>query len=169
MSHATRIGANPDIRLLYAHTVIRVAAMSLTLLASTQRLHLPDADELSLSAVHSAAEDRGQNFSLDQIVGLGAPQVRAVLVEDDTLLGFGIYPGDRLIVDRSIKPVQDQYVVAHLNGDNEYCVRLLAADPKGGLLLKAARPSVPSVAFDDLDPAPIWGVVLWVVSYVGRG
>lgn len=37
---------------------------------------------------------------------------------------------------------------------------------KGGLLLKVARPSVPSVAFDDLDPAPIWGVVAWVVSYV---
>lgn len=48
--------------------------MSLTLLASTQCLHLPDADELNLSAVHCAAEDRGQNFSLDRIVGLGAPR-----------------------------------------------------------------------------------------------
>ncbi|POA21249.1 RulA protein [Pseudomonas sp. FW300-N1A1] len=144
--------------------------MSLTILASRQRLQLPDSGELSISTLHCAAQEQAHcDFSLDRIVGLGAEQVRAVLVDDDSLLGFGIYPGDRLIVDRSIQPVQDQYVVAHLDSENDYCVRLLAADPKGGLLLKAARPSIPSVPFDELDPAPIWGVVLWVVSYVGRG
>nr|WP_246886822.1 S24 family peptidase [Pseudomonas chlororaphis] len=108
-------------------------------------------------------------FSLDRTVGLGAPQIRAVLVDDDSLLGFGIYPGDRLIVDRSAAPAVDQYVVAHLDGEEAYGVRLLAPDPKGGLLLKAARPSIAPIPLDDRDSAQIWGVVLWVVSYVGRG
>lgn len=146
--------------------------MSLTILARAERLQhlLPEPDESQVGGCGSV-DDHGllNGFSLDRTVGLGAPQIRAVLVDDDSLLGFGIYPGDRLIVDRSATPVTDQYVVVHLDGESRFSVRLLAPDPKGGLLLKAARPSIPSIAWNDQASLQIWGVVLWVVSYVGRG
>jgi len=145
--------------------------MSLTILARTERLHhlRPESTGLWVTGVRSPAEEAGDSgFSLDRIVGLGAPQIRAVMVDDDSVLGFGMYPGDRLIVDRSAALAADQYVVVQLDGENGYCVRLVAPDPKGGLLLKAARPSIPTIALTDRSPVDIWGVVLWVVSYVGR-
>lgn len=142
--------------------------MSLTILARAERLqHLsPAAGGHDAQAADAAAEG---GFSLDRTVGLGAPQIRAVLVDDDSLLGFGIYPGDRLIVDRSATPAVDQYVVVPVDGEDAYGVRLLAPDPRGGLLLKAARPSIASIPLNGRDSMQIWGVVLWVVSYVGRG
>lgn len=145
--------------------------MSLTILARAERLQppLPESTTLRIDGCAALAEEGRNGFSLDRTVGLGAPQIRAVLVDDDSLLGFGIYPGDRLIVDRSATPMVDQYVVVHLDGESRYCVRLLAPDPKGGSLLKAARPSVPPIALNDQASVEIWGVVLWVVSYVGRG
>ncbi|MEW7858100.1 S24 family peptidase [Pseudomonas chlororaphis] len=142
--------------------------MSLTILARAERLQHLSPEHAGHDGFAAGLTFEG-GFSLDRTVGLGAPQIRAVLVDDDSLLGFGIYPGDRLIVDRSAAPAVDQYVVAHLDGEDAYGVRLLAPDPKGGLLLKAARPSVALIPLDDRDSAQIWGVVLWVVSYVGRG
>ncbi|MDF2397015.1 MULTISPECIES: S24 family peptidase [Pseudomonas] len=145
--------------------------MSLTFLTGTERsqplparfLEQGDAD-----CAAPASEPIGSGFSLDRTLGLGAPQIHGLLVDDDNLLGFGLYPGDRLIVDRSATPVVDQYLVVRPRGAAEYSLRLLAPDPRGGLLLKAARPSIPSLALDDPDSIEIWGVVLWVVSYVGR-
>ncbi|MGE8350394.1 MAG: S24 family peptidase [Pseudomonas protegens] len=145
--------------------------MSLTFLTGTERsqplpacfLELGDSGCASL-----ANEPTGSGFSLDRTLGLGAPEIHGLLVDDDNLLGFGIYPGDRLIVDRSATPVVDQYLVVRPQGAHEYSLRLLAPDPRGGLLLKAARPSIPSLVLDDLGSIEIWGVVLWVVSYVGR-
>lgn len=146
--------------------------MSLTILARAERLQhlLPEPGESRVDSSVVVDEQALLNgFSLDRTVGLGAPQIRAVLVDDDSLLGFGIYPGDRLIVDRSATPVAEHYVVVHLDGESRFSLRLLAPDPRGGLLLKAARPSIPSVAMNDQESLQIWGVVLWVVSYVGRG
>lgn len=145
-------------------------AMSLTILARAERLqHLPSSSIEPDGVRASRGVDHADGgFSLDRTVGLGAPQIRAVLVDDDSLLGFGIYPGDRLIVDRSATPVVDRYVVVQLEGAAPFGVRLVAPDPKGGLLLKASRPSIPSIALDDRETGAIWGVVLWVVSYVGR-
>ncbi|MGE7956608.1 LexA family protein [Pseudomonas sp. NPDC089530] len=142
--------------------------MSLTILARAERLqHLPS-EQARHDGFAAGLEFEG-GFSLDRTVGLGAPQIRAVRVDDDSLLGFGIYPGDRLIVDRSATPAVEQYVVVPLDGEDTYGVRLLAPDPKGGLLLKAARPSMASIPLNGRDSMQIWGVVLWVVSYVGRG
>ncbi|WP_025127222.1 S24 family peptidase [Pseudomonas sp. PH1b] len=145
--------------------------MSLTFLTGTERsqplparfLNPVDSDGVSLTSGPT-----GSGFSLDRTLGLGAPGIHGLLVDDDNLLGFGIYPGDRLIVDRSATPVVDQYLVVRPRGCDEYSLRLLAPDPRGGLLLKAARPSIPSIVLDDLGSIEIWGAVLWVVSYVGR-
>ncbi|AZC27776.1 MULTISPECIES: S24 family peptidase [Pseudomonas] len=145
--------------------------MSLTFLTAIERSQPLPAPILELGANDHAPiahEPTGSGFSLDRTLGLGAPQIHGLLVDDDNLLGFGIYPGDRLIVDRSAAPVVDQYLVVRPEGDVEYSLRLLAPDPRGGLLLKAARPSIPSIVLDDLDSIEIWGVVLWVVSYVGH-
>ncbi|MGC5701069.1 S24 family peptidase [Pseudomonas sp. NFXW11] len=143
--------------------------MSLTFLTPTARSQPLPTSFLDLrDGACQAQEPCGSGFSLDRSLGLGAPEIHGLSVDDETLLGFGIYPGDRLIVDRSATPVVDQYLIVRAAGASEFSLRLLAHDPRGGLLLKAARPSIPSVVLDDLGSIEIWGVVLWVVSYVGR-
>ncbi len=84
---------------------------------------------------------------------------------DDTLLGFGIFPGDRLIVNRAACQLDNRFVVVDL-GCEGYRVRLVARDLFGGRWLKAADPVVPDVKLDGEVPIEVWGVVRWVVSHV---
>ena len=146
--------------------------MSLTILTRSERLQhmLPESRELRITGFQSPAEDeKERGFSLDRIVGIGAPQMRAVMVNDDGLIGFGIYPGDRLIVERSVSPCAGNYVVAHLDGADSYCVRLVSTGDKNTLMLVDAQSATLPLTFEDPDCVEIWGVVMWVVSYVGRG
>ncbi|KTC42744.1 RulA protein, partial [Pseudomonas sp. ABAC61] len=106
--------------------------MSLTFLTSIGSSQPLPARLLALDHSEPADEPSGSGFSLDRTLGLGAPQIHGLLVDDDNLLGFGMYPGDRLIVDRSATPVVDQYLVVRTAGSSEYSLRLLAPDPRGG-------------------------------------
>ena len=82
----------------------------------------------------------------------------------DTLLGFGIFPGDRLIVNRAASHLDNKLVVVDL-GDG-YRVRLVQRDLFGGRWLKAADPIVPDAQLDGDEISEVWGVVSWVVSCV---
>ena len=95
---------------------------------------------------------------------LGAPHVWAVQVLDDSLVGFGLFRGDRLIVNRAASHLDDRLVVVDLGGD--YRVRLVQRDLLGGCWLKAADPIVPDVQLDGEEIIEVWGVVTWVVSRV---
>jgi DNA polymerase V len=81
------------------------------------------------------------------------------------LVGFGIFPGDRLIVNRAPSHLDDMLVVVDLGGDG-YRVRMVQRDLFGGRWLKAAAPIVPDVQLDGGKIVEVWGVVAWVVSRV---
>lgn len=143
--------------------------MSLSILARGERLRerlLSDAVELRITGFQSPAEDeREEGLSLDRLTGLGAPHIWGVRVLDDSLLGFGIFPGDRLIVNRAASHLDNKLVVVDLGAEG-YRVRLVQRDLFGGRWLKAADPIVPDIQLDGEEIVEVWGVVSWVVSCV---
>lgn len=143
--------------------------MSLSILARGERLRerlLSDAVELRITGFQSPAEDeKEEGLSLDRLTGLGAPHIWGVRVLDDSLLGFGIFPGDRLIVNRAASHLDNKLVVVDLGAEG-YRVRLVQRDLFGGRWLKAADPIVPDIQLDGEEIVELWGVVSWVVSCV---
>lgn len=142
--------------------------MSLSILGRNQRLEhlLPEARELRITGFQSPAEDEKEGgLSLDALTGLGAPQIWVVRVDDDTLLGFGLYPGDRLVVDRGALCTHEQYVVVDLDGS--YRVRLMMRNEEGCLVLRAAQRFTPDIVLGPEAILDVWGAVRWVISYVG--
>ena len=143
--------------------------MSLSILARGERLRerlLSDAVELRITGFQSPAEDeKEEGLSLDRLTGLGAPHIWGVRVLDDSLLGFGIFPGDRLIVNRAASHLDNKLVVVDLGAEG-YRVRLAQRDLFGGRWLKAADPIVPDIQLDGEEIVEVWGVVSWVVSCV---
>jgi SOS-response transcriptional repressor LexA len=143
--------------------------MSLSILARGERLRerlLSDAVELRITGFQSPAEDeKEEGLSLDRLTGLGAPHIWGVRALDDSLLGFGIFPGDRLIVNRAASHLDNKLVVVDLGAEG-YRVRLVQRDLFGGRWLKAADPIVPDIQLDGEEIVEVWGVVSWVVSCV---
>ncbi|WP_439888296.1 LexA family protein [Pseudomonas sp. MBLB4123] len=143
---------------------------SLSILARGKRLRerlLTDvAIDLRITGFQSPAEDeKEEGLSLDRLTGLGAPHIWGVQVLDDSLVGFGIFRGDRLIVNRAASHLDDRLVVVDL-GDGGYRVRLVQRDMFGERWLKAAEPVVSDVLLDGEESAEVWGVVSWVISRV---
>lgn len=75
-------------------------------------------------------------------------------VSGDSMTGAGIYPDDLLVVDRSLKAVAGNIVIAVLHG--ELTVKRLAKE-KEAWFLKAENPDYPR--FELPEDAEIWGVV----------
>lgn len=80
-------------------------------------------------------------------------------VEGESMTGAGIFPGDLLIVDRSIEARDGHVVIAAVAG--ELTVKRLKGRP-GAWRLVAEHPDFPPIALSADDPdgsSAIWGVV----------
>jgi DNA polymerase V len=83
-----------------------------------------------------------------------------VRAEGDSMRGRGIYPGDLLIVDRSIKPRHDHVIIAAIHG--ELTCKVL--DIPGRCLLAANRHYSP-IQITDNSGFSIEGVVSASIRY----
>jgi DNA polymerase V len=79
-----------------------------------------------------------------------------VKVEGESMEDASIFPGDILVVDRSLSAAHGDIVIAIVDG--EFTVKTLAKRPRLKLL---SRNKVNPTDID--EPFEIWGVVLWVV------
>jgi DNA polymerase V len=81
----------------------------------------------------------------------------------------GIHDGDKVVVDRALKPKHKDIVVAVVNG--EYTIKRLY-QYKGRIELRPENPDFPSMTFNEGQELQIWGVVVGVVrrysSHSGR-
>ena len=83
-----------------------------------------------------------------------------VRVTGDSMTGVGVFPGDLLIVDRSLTPTPGKVVIAVLNG--EMTVKRLEKS-KEGLLLCAENKRYADIKVGAEDDFSVWGVVTNVI------
>jgi DNA polymerase V len=81
-------------------------------------------------------------------------------MNSDAMIGAGIYSGDVLIVDRSIKPVNGKIIVAILNG--ELLIRRLHTQLRGITLL-AENKRYGDIQVDEFAEYKPWGVVTYTI------
>lgn len=85
-----------------------------------------------------------------------------VRAEGDSMLGVGIFSGDILVVDRSLKAVDGDIVIACVNG--EFTVKELRTRP--ALQLLAHNPAYAPILFDPDSTLELFGVVTTVIHSV---
>lgn len=108
-----------------------------------------------------AADYYESPLSLDELLNVKAPHIWIVEVEGESMTGVGIYPGSRLVVDRSIEPRPGRIVLAYV--DNQPIVKRLA---KVGdrLVLVSENPAYPPVVREDFADIDVFGVVTWCIN-----
>lgn len=79
------------------------------------------------------------------------------------MINAGIFPGDLLIVDRSLEAVNNKIVVAVLNG--EFTVKRLKKR-QGKITLLAENPAYSPIEILEESNFEIWGVVAHVLHAV---
>lgn len=79
-----------------------------------------------------------------------------VKVEGDSMKGVGIFNGDILVVDRSVKPVNGKIVVAVVDG--ELTVKRLKQE-KGKNYLVPENPDYETIEIKEFTDFQIWGCV----------
>lgn len=86
-----------------------------------------------------------------------------VRVSGDSMQNAGIYDGDILIVDRSLKPTDGKIVIAAVDG--QLTVKRLQKTSKG-LFLMPENPQYTSIEIKPESDLYIWGVVTSVIHQV---
>ena len=81
-------------------------------------------------------------------------------VSGDSMTGAGIYPGDILIVDRSLTPADGRIVIAVVDG--ELTVKRLSRQ-HGRIRLLPENPRYPPIEITAEQDLRVWGVVVHAV------
>ena len=112
----------------------------------------------------AAADDYAERgIDLNEQLIRNKPATFFMRVRGEAMIGAGIFDGDTVIVDRSIKPVSGKVVIAVLNGD-----MLIRRFEKGFNTMRLV-PETNRLAPIDIDPYAeftIWGVVTYVIHQV---
>lgn len=95
-------------------------------------------------------------LDLNQLLVKNAPATFFLRVKGESMIGAGIFDGDILVVDRSIKPQHGAIVVAALDG--ELTVKRLS-QASGKTALLPENPEFPPIHLKEGQELQIWGVV----------
>lgn len=107
-----------------------------------------------------AADHLEKRISLDELLDVRAPHIYLVRVEGDSMIGAGIFPGDLVIVDRSIEAEPGHIVIAAVNCE-PLCKRL--ARDGSQVVLKSENSRYPSRYLLEGEELQVWGVVTYSV------
>lgn len=100
------------------------------------------------------------NLDFNELLVNEAATTFVVRAEGESMLGAGIFPGDYLVVDRSLVARPGDIVIAALDGD--FTVKRLKQQ-KDRFVLAPENPAYPVVAVDESSELSIWGVVTFVL------
>jgi len=142
--------------------------MTLTLLGRIDRLRnlTHECAELRITGFQSPAEDEKEDrLSFDELVGLGKPQVWVFKVDDESLVSFGLFPGDRIAVNRAATCKPNCLAVVNADGDSSFRLRLLTRGEDGRDVLMG--PDRKAEVFDEERAVEVWGRAGWVLSQLG--
>ncbi|VFR81127.1 Error-prone repair protein UmuD [plant metagenome] len=103
-----------------------------------------------------AADHAIERISLDQVLIQHPLATYVVTVKGDSMRDAGIDDGDRLLVDRAIRPAQHRHIVVAMI-DGELTLKRLFK--RGGVVkLEAANPTYPDIRIEAFSELVIWGV-----------
>ncbi|OLU22921.1 peptidase S24 [Pseudomonas sp. PA15(2017)] len=105
----------------------------------------------------SPAQDHlEQKISLDEVLGINAPQTYLVRVGGDSMIGVGIFDGDVVVVDKSLDVVSGDVVIGAVNSDP-----VLKTYIRQGLqvILQSENSKYPPRYILEGDEFEVWGVV----------
>jgi len=117
--------------------------------------HVPTANATGFGAAADDYMERG--IDLNEQLIRNKPATFFFRMNSDAMTEAGIFSGDVLIVDRSIKAVNGKIIVAILNG--ELLVRRLQVHIKGVTLL-AENKKYGNIPVDEFSNYAAWGVVI---------
>lgn len=117
-----------------------------------------------------AADYAEEGLDLNRYLIQNKPATFMFTVKGDSMLGAGICDGDKVVVDKALKPKNKDIVVAVVDG--EYTIKRLY-QLHGQVELQPENPNYPPITFHEGSELQIWGVVVGVVrkygSLSGRG
>ncbi len=119
---------------------------------------IPTANATGFGAAADDYMERG--IDLNEQLIRNKPATFFFRMNSDAMIGAGIYSGDVLIVDRSIKPVSGKIIVVILNG--ELLVRRLHTQIRGITLL-AENKRYGDIQVDEFSEYMPWGVVVYTI------
>lgn len=112
----------------------------------------------------AASDDYAERgIDLNEQLVRNKPATFFMRVKGEAMIGAGIFDGDTVIVDRSIKPSSGKIVIAVLNGD--MLIRRLDKGFNKMRLLPETNRLAP-IEVDPFAEFSIWGVVTYVIHQV---
>jgi len=107
-----------------------------------------------------AADYAEDDLDLNHYLVQNKPATFMFTVKGDSMLGAGICDGDKVVVDKALKPKHKDIVVAVVDG--EYTIKRLYQS-RGRIELQPENPSYQAITFNEGSELQIWGVVVGVV------
>ena len=107
-----------------------------------------------------AADYAEQGLDLNRYLVQNKPATFMFTVKGDSMMGAGICDGDKVVVDKALKPKHKDIVVAVV--DSEYTIKRLY-QLRGRIELQPENPSFDPITLDEGSELQIWGVVVGVV------
>lgn len=123
---------------------------------------IPTANATGFGAASDDYMERG--IDLNEQLIRNKPATFFFRMNSDAMSGAGIFSGDVLVVDRSIKPVSGKIIVAACNG--ELLVRRLKLHIKGVTLL-SENSQHKDIQVDEFAAYAPWGVVTYAIHTLG--
>lgn len=140
------------------------AATPIQGLITKNRVSLPLAASLVRAGFPSPADDYLEApLDLNDKLVRNPPATFLVRVDGESMRDAGIFPGDMLVVDKSLEAGDGNIVIAVVNG--EFTVKRLFRR-NGRVELRADNPRFPPIRIADGDELDIWGVVKHVIRDV---
>jgi DNA polymerase V len=119
---------------------------------------IPTANATGFGAAADDYMERGIDLN-EQLIH-NKPATFFFRMNSDAMIGAGIYSGDTLIVDRSLKATTGKVIVAIVNG--ELLVRRMHTHIKG-IALVAENKRYGDILIDEFSNYAVWGVVVYSI------
>ncbi len=144
------------------------ATMSVTFLGAAApfpRLHMPLFLDVVIAGFPSPAQDFiERTLDLNELCIQKPAATFFVRAQGDSMIDAGIFPGDILVVDRSLQAEHGDIVIAGFNA--ELTVKKLQLRPHPRLL--AMNPAYPPIDIPEETELEIFGVVIHVIHSLKR-
>ena len=137
--------------------------------ADPEKLSLPLFASVVRAGFPSPADDYiEQTLDLNEFCIRNPPATYLLRVhpDGDSMIDAGIYPGDIVVVDRSLTPQHGDFVVAAV--DQEFTLKELDLHSQTPVL-RAHNPNYQPIALNEDQALEIVGVVISLVRKIGRG